>query len=139
MPTLTKLAEWALQEIRKGKGELHVAHPVIVEEAAEQRKKNPADAAGKQKTKVCWDAHDPIAYSEFHEARELWMQSAGNNPRIATLAITQVLRLFTPEGRKAVIDNIGSTSAAASGVEPAELPPATWLASQVGVSGGGRE
>src|ERR1700761_1773654 len=81
IPTVEQLYQWAKQELRKGKGNLHVQHPVIVEEAIAAKVKNEADADGKRKTKVAWDSHEPEAYAEFHQVREQWMASAGNNPR----------------------------------------------------------
>ena len=41
MPTLFQLKSWVEQEIRKGKGEFHTNHVVIIEEEAAEKALNP--------------------------------------------------------------------------------------------------
>src|SRR5271170_2575132 len=112
MPTLYQLEAWVKQEIAKGKGPKHTNHVVIVEEEAAKRKSGGVpDEEGKLPTRIVWNCGENWIYREWHEERERWMQGAENNPAVATEAMIQALRLFTSEGLKAIIENLGNLRA----------------------------
>jgi hypothetical protein len=129
MPSLIQLADWLRQEIAKGKGHLHTNHVVIVEEEVKKRKAGGSpDEEGKLPTRIVWNCGENWIYREWHEERERWMQAADNNPATATEAMIQALRVFTPEGIQAVLNELGNLRAAhRAAQEAAPGPPKAIL------------
>jgi len=123
MPSLLQLESWLKQEIAKGKGYLHTNHVVIVEEESEKRKKGGApDEEGKLPTRIVWDCGENWIYREWHTERERWMQAAQSNPALATEAQLQALRLFTSDGIRAILNELGNLRAKNSTAPKAVIP-----------------
>jgi len=108
LPTLNQLAEWVKAELDKGKGHLHVNHPVIMEEEQERRIKNAPDAEGKKRTKIAWETNDPECYSLFHKERERYFKFARGNPVLATEAVIMALRVQRDEDIRRFIEALAS-------------------------------
>lgn len=104
MPTLLQLADWVKVELAKGKGHLHVNHPVIMEEEQQKRIENAPDEQGKKKTKIAWETNDPDCYSLFHKERERYFKFAGGNPVLATEAVIMALRVQRDEDIRMFIE-----------------------------------
>jgi hypothetical protein len=106
MPTLHQLKSWVDQEIRKGHGECHTNHVVIIEQEAAEKALNPPDETGKRKTRIAWDAGDPDSYAEWHKERERWMNAANKNPVVATDSMIVALRSVPDETIKIIMENL---------------------------------
>lgn len=115
MPTLNALVEWALAEQKKGKGSLHVNHPVIMEEENAKRQVNAPDEKGKRKTRIAWDANDPDSFAEFHKEREKYIRAAGGNPVLGTDAMICALRMFEFEDVRKFVEAIAAAKEAVRG------------------------
>ena len=96
------------QEIRKGHGELHCNHVVIMEQEAAEKALNPPNEEGKRKTRIAWDAGDPDSYAAWHAERERWMIAAKKNPTLATDAMIVALKAYSQEGMEAILEALGS-------------------------------
>jgi hypothetical protein len=120
MPTLFQLKSWVEQEIRKGHGECHTNHVVIVEQVQAEKALNPPDETGKRKTRIAWDAGDPDSYAAWHAERERWMIAAKKNPVISTDAMLVALRSVSNEAIQVIIENLQQI--AAPGPPKATLP-----------------
>jgi hypothetical protein len=106
MPTLYQLKSWVEQEIRKGHGECHTNHVVIVEQEAAEKALNPPDETGKRKTRIAWDAGDPDSYAEWHKERERWMIAANKNPVVATDSMIVALKAYSEAAIKVITENL---------------------------------
>ena len=129
MPTIAQLKSWVDEEMRKGHGELHTNHVVIIEVEAAEKALNPPDETGKRKTRIAWDAGDPDSYAAWHAERERWMVAARKNPVISTDAMLVALRSVPEETIKVIIENLQeiarpamSAAATAPGPPKAQLP-----------------
>src|ERR1700679_1649941 len=106
MPSIHQVLSWAQEKVRKGLGDQHTNHIVIIEEEARKRAKNPADDQGNRKTKIAWDSGDPEMYAAWHKERERWMVLAKKNPTDCTAAMIIGLRLFSNEQILDIISNL---------------------------------
>jgi hypothetical protein len=106
VPTLHQLKSWVEQEIRKGHGELHCNHVVIMEQEAAEKALNPPNEEGKRKTRIAWDAGDPDSYAAWHAERERWMIAAKKNPVYATDAMIVALKAYSEEAIKVILENL---------------------------------
>ena len=106
MPTLFQLKSWVEQEIRKGKGEYHTNHVVIIEEEAAEKALNPPSEEGKRKTRIAWDAGDPDSYAAWHAERERWMIAANKNPTLCTDCMIVALRMYDEKAMRIILENL---------------------------------
>ena len=106
MPTLFQLKSWVEQEIRKGKGEYHTNHVVIIEEEAAEKALNPPSEEGKRKTRIAWEAGDPDTYAAWHAERERWMVAANKNPTLATDSMIVALRMYDEKAIRIILENL---------------------------------
>ncbi len=129
MPLVRQSYEFFRKAMKDGKADMHTGHPYIAEEEEQKRQDNAPDADGKEKTKIAWDAADPDSYREWHKERAKWMKDASQNPTLATDAMIVALRAYSPEGRAAIIEQIGAAramleaqKAAKAGIPKAQIP-----------------
>jgi hypothetical protein len=108
MPTVKQVRDWAIAEVGKGNGELHMPQPVIMEREEAKRKRNAPDDRGKRKTRIVWEAGDPDVYALFHSERSRYMAVAGNNPVLATELLITALRLHGDDELKSYLETIGT-------------------------------
>jgi hypothetical protein len=127
MPTLFQLKSWVEQEIRKGHGDCHTNHVVIIEQEAAEKALNPPDETGKRKTRIAWDAGDPDSYAAWHAERERWMIAARKNPVISTDAMLVALRSVSEEAIKVIIENLQEIAAPPAQRTDAPGPPKASL------------
>ncbi len=92
MPTVNQALQWLEHQRRKGKGDMHVPHLVLLEEEDEKRRKNePDEQTGKPKTRIVWDAGAPEMFSKFHEQRLRYLKASGMNTILATQLMAEAL------------------------------------------------
>ena len=122
MPSIFQVKTWAEEQIRKGRGECHTNHIVIVEHEAAKRAENPPDAEGERKTRIAWDSCDPDSYAAWHAERERWMIAANKNPVMSTDAMLVALRSVSDEAIKIILENLQEIAKKPSGPPRAEIP-----------------
>lgn len=101
MPTLIQLAEWCQAEIRKGKGQCHTQHPVIMEEVRKAAVKNSS-----LKTRIGLETYSPKSYSLWNEIIELLMEQLGCNPILVVDVLAVLVRMAGEEGIRIAKDNL---------------------------------
>ena len=90
MPTIDQLGEWVKAEQRKGNGQCHTNHPVIMEHVRKEAIKNSA-----AKTRIALECYSPRSYAAWNEMLEYLMERCGCNP----LLVVDMLRLLVHEAR----------------------------------------
>lgn len=106
MPTVEQLAEWCKAEIRKGKGQCHTQHPVIMEDVRKQQIENKPDSSGRQRTRIGFETYSPKAYSLWNEIFESLMEQLGANPILVVDVIALIIRMAGVDGVRIAKDGL---------------------------------
>lgn len=101
MPTVSQLAEWCAAEIRKGKGDCHTQHPVIMEDVRKDAVKNTA-----LKTRIGLETYSPESYSLWNQIIESLMEQLGCNPILVVDVLALLVKMAGEDGIKIAKDGL---------------------------------
>ena len=101
MPTIDQLGEWVKAEQRKGNGQCHTNHPVIMEHVRKEAIKNES-----AKTRIAFETYSPRSYSDWNDLLEWMMESLGCNPILVVDVMYLIMKLAGEEGVEMAKDNL---------------------------------